>query len=61
MWKEGKPKKQSEKCEVSRLLHNRWPFHLHQGSDKPGRIDSAIIAKLLAKNVEHIFAGAWMS
>jgi hypothetical protein len=78
MGQEGKPKSQSEKCEVSSVAHSealpperRTP--IRQGSQKTicssrfgdrrstfhdaGRIDSAIIAKLLPKNVEHISAG----
>ena len=31
MWKEGKPKSQSEKCEVSSVLRNWGPFQLHPG------------------------------
>jgi hypothetical protein len=35
MWQEGKPKSQSEKCEVSGVLRNPRSFFLHQGSNKP--------------------------
>jgi hypothetical protein len=35
MWKEGKPKSQSEKGEVSSVLRNPWSFFLHKWSDKP--------------------------
>jgi hypothetical protein len=89
MGQEGKPKSQSEKCEVSSVAHSealpperRTPIRqgsqeticssrlgpafaqkLRRGRDRrstfhdAGRIDSAIIAKLLPKNVEHISAG----
>jgi hypothetical protein len=59
MWKEGKPKSQSEKCEVS--SSSQPVAVLSSPTVRPtGLIDTAIIAKLLPKNGERISAGERM-
>jgi hypothetical protein len=52
MQKEGKPKKQSEKCEVAGTLVIPRLF-LHYRSPT-GQISRAIIAKRLPKNGEYV-------
>jgi hypothetical protein len=54
MWQEGKPKSQSEKCEVSSALRKPVVVFSSPMVRQTGRIDSAIIAKLLPKNGERV-------
>ena len=54
MQKEGKPKSQSEKCEVSSALRKPVVVFSSPMVRQTGRIDSAIIAKLLPKNGERV-------
>ena len=60
MWLEGKPKSQSEKCEVSSILRTRLSILPSPCVRQTGRIDSAIIAKLLPKIGERISVWRWI-
>jgi hypothetical protein len=47
MGQEGKPKSQSEKCEVSSVLRNPRSFFLHKWSDKPVGLGHATLLWLV--------------
>jgi hypothetical protein len=61
MRKEGKPKSQSEKGEVSGILRNPWSFFLHKWSDKPVELILQLLLSCRQKMASTFLLGRGLS